>query len=66
MPNYEYRCEQGHRFDRLTSFDKFDKQLDCPTCGRTSYRQFAPTKSEVVYLGTGWAKKDRENASYSA
>jgi len=35
MPLYDYRCPQGHRFEKLASIAAGDRQ-DCPACGQAS------------------------------
>ena len=32
MPLYDYRCPQGHHFERLAPMTQSDEQ-DCPACG---------------------------------
>jgi putative FmdB family regulatory protein len=46
MPRYDYRCPEGHRFERTASMAEGARQ-DCPACGRSS----AKVPSRVAFLG---------------
>lgn len=43
MPNYSFRCKDGHITDRVRPFDW--KVIVCPECGKEAVRQtvYAPT-----------------------
>jgi putative FmdB family regulatory protein len=52
MPTYEYRCPEGH------VFDKFQKMTDkprakCPTCGKTAARKISGGAG-LVFKGSGF------------
>jgi putative FmdB family regulatory protein len=39
MPIYEYQCERcGHCFEQLI-FERDDKKVKCPECGKTKVRK---------------------------
>jgi len=52
MPTYEYRCPDGH------AFEKFQKMSDkpraaCPTCGKPATRQISGGAG-LVFKGSGF------------
>jgi putative FmdB family regulatory protein len=52
MPTYEYRCPDGH------AFEKFQKMADkprakCPVCGKPAVRQISGGAG-LVFKGTGF------------
>lgn len=52
MPTYEYRCPEGH------AFEKFQKMSDkprasCPTCGKSATRQISGGAG-LVFKGSGF------------
>ena len=52
MPTYEYRCPEGH------GFDKFQKMTDkprakCPVCGKTATRKISGGAG-LVFKGSGF------------
>jgi putative FmdB family regulatory protein len=52
MPTYEYRCPQGHEFER------FQKMTDpprakCPVCGRPAVRQISGGAA-LIFKGSGF------------
>ena len=60
MPLYEYRCENGHTFEKIQKFS--DPPVDaCPTCG--AHVQKLMSSPAIQFKGSGWyitdyAKKD--------
>lgn len=55
MPAYDYRCEDGHGYERREPFGS-PPQHPCEHCGKPARRQFnAPT---VVFKGGGWYKTE--------
>ena len=55
MPAYDYRCEDGHGYERREPFGS-PAQHPCEHCGKPARRQFnAPT---VVFKGGGWYKTE--------
>ena len=62
MPIYEYRCSNGHQYERSEGFDAPVEQ-SCPTCGSRSRRQISlPT---VVFKGRGFYSTDNRKGSVS-
>lgn len=60
MPRYEYRCENGHQYEKREGFDAPSKQK-CPTCKAVATRLlFAPP---VVFKGSGFYKTDNRGSS---
>ena len=55
MPTYEYRCSQGHQYERTEGFDAPAKQT-CPTCGSPSRRQLS--LPAVIFKGPGFYSTD--------
>ena len=52
MPTYEYRCPEGHEFER------FQKMTDpprakCPVCGRNAVRQISGGAG-LIFKGSGF------------
>jgi len=52
MPTYEYRCPEGH------AFEKFQKMTDkprakCPVCGKTATRKISGGAG-LVFKGSGF------------
>jgi putative FmdB family regulatory protein len=52
MPTYEYRCEQGHRFERIQKMN--DKPVaKCPVCGAKASRMISGGQG-LIFKGTGF------------
>jgi len=49
MPYYEYKCENGHRFDRKYFMGDVPKHTSCTECGQLAERRFS--KVNVTF---GW------------
>ena len=63
MPIYEYRCSQGHQYERWEGFDAPVEQ-ECPNCGRTARRLFSPPA--IIFKGPGFYSTDhRKNGHHS-
>ena len=55
MPNYEYRCKKGHRYERREPFGS-PREHECEKCGEPASRQLnAPA---IAFKGSGWYKTD--------
>ena len=68
MPIYEYRCEKGHTFEVMQSFDD-DPVSECQTCSKPVSKVFHPVA--VHFKGKGFyntdygtRKRARENKEY--
>lgn len=60
MPTYDYRCDEGHRYDKREPFGSPSEQ-PCDECGATARRVLhAPP---VVFKGSGWYKTDSRSTS---
>jgi len=54
MPTYEFRCPEGHEFDKFyRSINAAPFQLPCPTCGKTAERQMS-AGAGLVFKGSGF------------
>jgi putative FmdB family regulatory protein len=52
MPTYEYRCPDGHQFEKLQKMS--DKpQAKCPVCGRPATRKISGGAG-LVFKGSGF------------
>ena len=52
MPTYEYRCPEGHAFEKLQKMS--DKpQAKCPVCGKAATRKISGGAG-LVFKGTGF------------
>ena len=52
MPTYEYRCPEGHDFEKLQKMS--DKpQAKCPVCGKAATRKISGGAG-LVFKGTGF------------
>ena len=63
MPVYEYRCENGHHFDKTQGFDALREQI-CPQCGALALRQIS--LPAVIFKGPGFYSTDNRGASHGA
>lgn len=50
MPNYDWECESGHIFERITNYRK--KVARCPECGKNSERIWMAPRSPHRQLQT--------------
>lgn len=55
MPIYEYRCSNGHDFEKAQGFDAPSRQK-CPACGGRARRQIS--LPAVVFKGPGFYSTD--------
>ena len=51
MPRYDYRCEAGHKYEKVESFGAPAVQ-PCERCGKEARRQLTPPT--VVFKGPGF------------
>ena len=53
MPTYEYRCPQGHDFEKFTQkMSDAQSELPCPTCSQVAARRLSA--SGLVFKGSGF------------
>ena len=57
MPTYEYRCPEGHRFERFAKMSEAAAELPCPECGRLAARQLSGGAG-LVFKGSGFYLTD--------
>ena len=50
MPMYQFRCTEGHTFDRLVPLAQFDEPQSCP-CGAAASRQIVAPAIRTDYAG---------------
>ena len=60
MPVYEYRCENGHHFDKTQGFDA-PREQNCPQCGALALRQIS--LPAVIFKGPGFYSTDNRGSS---
>ena len=59
MPVYEYRCDNGHYYDKTEGFDA-PRQQPCPVCGSTATRQIS--LPAVIFKGPGFYSTDNRGS----
>ena len=52
MPTYEYRCPEGHEFERVQKMTG-PPRAKCPICGRTATRRISGGAG-LIFKGTGF------------
>jgi putative FmdB family regulatory protein len=58
MPTYEFRCPDGHVFDRFyRKISDAASEVPCPTCGKTATRQLSGGAG-LVFKGSGFYLTD--------
>ena len=58
MPTYEYRCPEGHEFDRFyRKMGDAASELPCPQCGKPATRQLTGGAG-LVFKGSGFYLTD--------
>jgi len=57
MPTYEYRCPDGHTFERRAKMSEAASELECPTCGKIATRQLSGGAG-LVFKGSGFYLTD--------
>lgn len=58
MPTYEYRCSEGHSFERFyRKMSDAAPELACPQCGRLAERQLTGGAG-LVFKGSGFYLTD--------
>src|ERR1700751_565805 len=58
MPTYEFRCPDGHTFDRFyRKISDGVAELPCPECGKTAVRQLS-AGAGLVFKGSGFYLTD--------
>jgi putative FmdB family regulatory protein len=58
MPTYEFRCPDGHTFDRFyRKISDAVAEVECPVCGKPATRQISGG-SGLVFKGSGFYLTD--------
>jgi len=74
MPTYEYRCPDGHEFEKFTQkMSDAQGELPCPTCGKVAGRRMS-AGGGLLFKGSGFyitdygkdGKKDQRAATAKA
>jgi putative FmdB family regulatory protein len=60
VPVYEYRCANGHYYDKTEGFDA-PRQQACSVCGSTATRQIS--LPAVIFKGPGFYSTDNRGSS---
>ena len=58
MPTYEYRCPEGHEFEKFfRTISAAEPVVACPTCGREAVRQMS-AGAGLMFKGSGFYLTD--------
>jgi putative FmdB family regulatory protein len=58
MPTYEFRCPDGHTFERFyRSISGGEAEVPCPQCGKTATRQMS-AGAGLLFKGSGFYLTD--------
>src|SRR5689334_4843716 len=58
MPTYEFRCPDGHTFERFyRSISGGESEVPCPECGKTATRQMS-AGAGLLFKGSGFYLTD--------
>jgi putative FmdB family regulatory protein len=55
LPIYEYRCQEGHQFERWEGFEASIEQM-CPHCAGVARRLLS--KPTIIFKGSGFYSTD--------
>jgi len=61
MPTYEYRCPQGHVFEKFAQTMSGPKRARCPKCGKMGARIISGGAG-LVFKGSGFYITDYKRA----
>ncbi len=62
MPTYEYKCPNGHLFEKFYPRMNDRRHLPCPTCGKMAERVISGGAG-LVFKGSGFYATDYKKAS---
>jgi len=58
MPTYEYRCPDGHDFEKFyRKISDASSEVDCPTCGKRAERRMS-VGAGLLFKGSGFYLTD--------
>jgi putative FmdB family regulatory protein len=58
MPTYEYRCPEGHDFERFyRKISDAASEVACPTCGKVAERRMS-AGAGLLFKGSGFYLTD--------
>ena len=58
MPTYEYRCPEGHEFEKFfRTISSAPTSVNCPTCGKVAERQLSGGAG-LLFKGSGFYLTD--------
>jgi putative FmdB family regulatory protein len=61
MPTYEYRCPNGHLFEKTFPRISSQRFAKCPMCGKRAERQISGGAG-IVFKGSGFYHTDYKRA----
>ena len=61
MPTYEFRCRNGHVFEKFYPTISDNRRVKCPTCGKLAERQISGGAG-LVFKGSGFYITDYKRA----
>ncbi len=61
MPTYEYKCRNGHVFEKFYPAINANRRVKCPTCGKLAERQISGGAG-LVFKGSGFYITDYKRA----
>jgi len=61
MPTYEYRCPNGHTWEKFFSRISNQRRMRCPTCGKMGERLISGGAG-IVFKGSGFYATDYKRA----
>jgi putative FmdB family regulatory protein len=53
MPTYEFKCPNGHVFEKFSPTMNSDRRVKCPVCGKMAERQISGGTG-LVFKGSGF------------
>ena len=61
MPTYEYKCPNGHEFEKFFPTISSKRRVTCPKCGKSAERLISGGAG-LVFKGTGFYITDYKRA----
>jgi putative FmdB family regulatory protein len=61
MPTYEYKCRNGHVFEKFYPAINANRRVKCPSCGKLAERQISGGAG-LVFKGSGFYITDYKRA----